>query len=337
MHIYIDESGSFVIPPNGRSKVCAVAALVIPTSRHDELLNEFVQIRDGWGILADEIKGSALDEAKIGDVISLLQKYDVLVEICAIDVGKQTEEQLTTYKQLQADKLIENLTPLHQPNVVDDVNRRRDYLLKMSNQLFVQVLCVIQTIGRVIEMATIYYSQRIPKELGEFHWIVDAKDVRVTESEQWWSLMMLPFMEAESITRPMMVLEEGDYSHFQRFVKVWDHVPERQRDVLSDADAPFEVNDVKMIMQESFVFADSKTKDGLQLVDIVASAFTRAMNGTLQKDGWANLGTLIIRRKPHGVRLISLNPNPIVQGKTVTQRNFHGYVMEQIDKNTKSI
>jgi hypothetical protein len=337
MHIYIDESGSFVIPPTGGSKICAVAALVIPTSRHDQLLNEFIQLRNGWAILADEIKGSALDEAKVAEVISLLQKYEVLVEICAIDVGKQTEEQLTTYKQLVADKLIENLTPQHLPHVVDDVNQRREYLLKMSNQLFIQTLCVMQTISRVIEMATIYYSQRIPQELSEFHWTVDAKDVRITQTEQWWSLMMLPFMEAESISRPMMVLEEGDYSHFQRFVKILDHVPERNKDILCEADAPFEVNDVKMIMQENFVFADSNKNAGLQLVDIVASAFTRAMNGNLQQEGWEDLGTLIIRRKPHGVRFISLNPDQSLQGTTVTERNYQGYVMAQIDRKTKSI
>ncbi len=337
MHIYIDESGSYVIPPNNKPKVCCVAALVVPSSKNGQLLSDFVQIRSRWGIATDEIKGSALDEPKIAEVISLLQKYDVLVDICGIDVGSHTEQQVTTYKHLQADKLIEHLTPQHLPTVIEDINKRRDYLLQMANQLFMQALSIIHLIGRVIEIATIYYSQRIPKELGEFHWIVDAKDVKVTKSEQWWSLMMFPFMETKSITRPIVELEGGDYSYFERFYKTLDSVPERHRDVLNEADAPFEVTDIKMIMQENFTFADSRKYDGLQLVDIIASAFTRAMNGNLKKEGWEDLGKLIIERKPQSISMIMLNPNPLAQGKTITQRSFPGYVMEQIDKKTKSI
>jgi hypothetical protein len=36
-----------------------------------------------------------------------------------------------------------------------------------------------------------------------------------------------------------------------------------------------------MVVRESVTFPDSKDAPGLQLVDIVASAFTKAMNGKL--------------------------------------------------------
>ena len=36
---------------------------------------------------------------------------------------------------------------------------------------------------------------------------------------------------------------------------------------------------------------------GLQLVDILANAFTRAMNDRLRRDGWENLGRLMIRER----------------------------------------
>lgn len=283
------------------------------------------------------MKGSALDEPKIVEVISLLKDYDVIVDICAIDVGSHTEQQVTTFKRVQADKLTDSLTPRHHPAMVEDVNRHRDYLLRMSNQLFVQAFCVILLIDRVIETATLYYSQRIPQELGAFNWVADAKDIKITKSEQWWSLMMLPFTETMSVNKPMMILDGGDYSHFERFRKPLDGVPEHHKDAFDEADAPFEADDLKMILQESFKFADSREDDGLQLVDIVAGTFTRAMNGNLKKEGWENLGTLIVRRRPQSVRMIILNANPPGRGEVTVQRNFHGYVVEQIEKRTKSM
>jgi hypothetical protein len=337
MHVYIDESGSFITPATPKPKVSCVAALVVPSSKNDELLRDFAQIRSKWGVGTSEVKGSALDEPKIAEVISLLKDYDVIVDICAIDVGSHTEQQVATFKRLQADKLTESLTSRHQPTMVEDVNRHRDYLLRMSNQLFVQAFCVILLIDRVIETATLYYSQRIPQELGAFNWVVDAKDIKITKSEQWWSLMMLPFVETMSINKPMMILDGGDYSHFERFSKTLDGVPEHHKDAFDVADAPFEADDLKMILQESFKFADSRKDDGLQLVDIVAGTFTRAMNGNLRKEGWENLGALIVRRRSQSVRMITLNVNPPARGEVTVQRNFHGYVVEQIEKRTKSM
>jgi hypothetical protein len=283
----------------------------------------------------DEVKGSSLGESKIAEVISLLKNYDVIVEICGIDVGSHTQPQVTTYKHLQADKLTESVTPQHQPTMIEDVHRRRDYLLKMSNQLFIQASCLILLIDRVVETATLYYSQRIPQDLGEFHWIVDAKDKQITKSEEWWSLMMLPIIEAMSIKNPMMTLEGGDYSYFKRFNKTLERVPEHHQDIIDNADAPFEASDLKMIMQESFKFADSRTNEGLQLVDIIASAFTRAMNGNLKKEGWEKLGELIIGRKPQSIRMIMLNTSPPDKTKVIVQRNFHGYVIEKIEERAK--
>jgi hypothetical protein len=49
VHIYIDESGSFITPATPKQKVSCVAALVVPSSKNDELLRDFAQIRPQWG------------------------------------------------------------------------------------------------------------------------------------------------------------------------------------------------------------------------------------------------------------------------------------------------
>lgn len=338
MHIYIDESGGFMTSPTLQSKVSCVAALVVPSCQNDQLLGDFRELKSSWGTSDEEAKGSSLSEAQVAAVISLLTRYDIILDICGIDVGSHEERDVTGFKNGWANKMTESLTPEHLPFVVEDIHKKKDFLMAMSNQLFVQSLSVISLVDRIVRMATLYYSLRIPKELSSFSWIVDAKDIIVTEPEKWWSIMMLPVMETQSIQEPMLMVEEGDYSFFDRFRKVLNEIPLRQKGFRHKPPGPFEVTDIKMVMQEKFAFADSKTSDGLQLVDILASAFTRAMNGNLQQSGWGDLGSLIVRRKPYGIKWIMLSANPPAEsGVSITKRNFHGYVMEQIDKKTKAI
>ena len=49
-------------------------------------------------------------------------------------------------------------------------------------------------------------------------------------------------------------------------------------------------------MLGSLHFESSMENTGLQAADIVASALTRALNGSLQIEGWRDLGRLLIRR-----------------------------------------
>lgn len=337
MHVYIDESGIFVTPRDKKPKVSCVAALIVPSSKNEEVLNEFAKIRSRWSLDTEEVKGRQLNESKIAEVISMLREYDVVVEICAIDTGSHTEQQVADFKEVQARKITEHLTPEHQQTMIEEANKYGDYLMNMSNQLFAQSFAMILLIDRVIETATLYYCQRMPEELGEFHWIVDAKHISITKSEEWWNTMMLPMMETKAATKPMMMLEGCDYSYLDRFSKTLERAPDHLRDRVDDPDAPFEAYDAKAIMRESFCFQDSKTHPGLQLVDVIASAFTRAMNRTLQKEGWQSLGSLIVKRKPQSVRMIVLNIDPKLTGEIIRQRNFHGHVMEQIEKMTKSM
>jgi hypothetical protein len=335
MHIYIDESGSFMIPKVKKPKVSCVTALIIPSSKNEKVLNEFIKIHSAWGFGSDEIKGSKLDEAKMAEVISFLRDYDVLIEICAIDIGSHSEKQVTDFKHTQADDIIKNFTPEHQSTMLEEANKYRQYLLDMPNQLFVQSFSMILLIDRLIETTTLYYCQRLPQELSEFHWIVDAKDIKVTKSEEWWNTLMLPMIETKSAKEPMMILEGGDYSYFDRFSKTLHAAPDHLRDDIEDPDAPYEAFDIKAVMQESFTFGDSKKYPGLQLVDIIASAFTRAMNQTVQANGWGNLGSLIAKRNPQSVRMIMLNTAPGLTGKAITSRNFQGYVLKKIEEKTK--
>ena len=333
MHIYIDESGNFIIPPNSRSKISCVAALVIPSASHEEILKEFLYIRSSWGSIQDEIKGSSLNETQMAEVLSLLQKYEVLVDFCAIDMGLHTEQQVKDFQHTQADELIKHLTPTHQPTLVKELHLARQYALNMPSQLFVQAITLINLIDRLMETAIMYYCQRLPEEIGSFHWVIDAKDIGITKFEEWWKSLICPVIETKSLNKPMLILKTGNYSYFDRFSRTLVNIPDHWKDDIGSQNTPIKAPELKAIMLESLVFESSKNYLGLQLVDFVASAFTRAMNNTLQIEGWEKLGSLLIKRARLTIDLIQLRG-----GVTNTPtHSFYRNVILQLESKAKSM
>ena len=80
MNIYVDEAGLFVPPKTGH-RYSLVLALVIPTANEEELLYEFLRLRDGWPNKAVEIKGSKLNESQAAEVLSKRPKCTVLPSV----------------------------------------------------------------------------------------------------------------------------------------------------------------------------------------------------------------------------------------------------------------
>jgi hypothetical protein len=116
MHVYIDESGNFISTP--QSRVSCVAALAIPSERKDALFAAFAQRRQQFSAGVDELKGSALTEKQVAGVISLLLAHGALLEVCAIDMGIQSDAMTEGFKAKQADEILAHVTPKHQPSVV---------------------------------------------------------------------------------------------------------------------------------------------------------------------------------------------------------------------------
>ena len=291
MHIFIDESGNFTIPNNTKSKISCVTSLTIPDEYLEKVNESFLYLRGSWGY-GNEVKGSKLNEKQISDVILLLRNYDVLVEIICLDVAAHSKESVDKYKEGQANKLLEHLTEEHHERLVTQLHEYRDRLINMPNQLFLQAMISIQLIERTLQNSTYYYSQRMPKELAEFSWIVDAKNANFnkTDYEELWSTLLMPILETNF---KLGKLKNGDYSYFSRYDVAFKDMTEHQKKLNHGNSVG--ATDIKKLIYESLLFDDSSSIIGLQLVDIIASAFSRAMNGNLGLKGWRHLGYLMIQ------------------------------------------
>ncbi len=303
MRIYIDESGNFQIPYGREYLLSLVAALVIPQTEEAGVFDDFMRLRDNWGISASEIKGSRLDEARFAEIFKVLNSHDLVLEFVAIDMAWHTKSDLTEFKQLQAQRILDSLTPQHQATLFAEMKAVSDIVEKIAIQSFVQAYLTIELINRVFQTATLYYSQRIPEELGRFDWIIDRKDRQSTTMERLWTTLITPIGQTRAFEKPFITLRQGDYRYFNRF-RLRTDASDRSKDVqwLNEniafpmrSSAGSRIIDMKKVLQESFRFADSKNELGLQLADIVASACRRAFNGNLQKCGWEELGRLLIK------------------------------------------
>lgn len=306
MHIFIDESGPFVVPKTDKWSVCCMAALVIPDSHYIEIVENFKALKSVWNAEGKEVKGKELNEREISSVIQMLGRYDVLFEATTIDMGLQSDDAIGRHKEAQAQNITENLTSAHHPSLVEESTQLQFKLRQLSNQLYIQFVLGVALLGKALQDATLYYVQRRPAELGCFRWVIDAKDKTTTGYEVLWLNMIRPILMSQSFEQPLNMLKGADYSSFQKFQGVLPKVPEFLMGVVNER-TPYEYTDITKLLRD-LEFRNSEEEPGIQLVDILCNALRRAMNGNLRRHGWETLGCLMVRSQKGSnvIRMIDL-------------------------------
>jgi hypothetical protein len=336
MHIYIDESGVFNIPTYRKWSVSCVGALVIPDSNKDEIFKGFKKWRRAWGYFEGEIKGRALNENEIASLIEFLAGFDLILEITAIDMVMQSHQGIVKHRFAQTDAFTENLTDQYHPNFVKQVKELQQKLRKLANPLYVQAICTFKLLYSVFQKATLYYVQRKPHELSDFHWIIDAKGKDLTPFENIWTTIVLPVLQSESLRNPFITLTGADYSYLEKFFHTKEQTPGYLRYAIGDK-SPFHYVEINEIFKRYLRFEQSHKNTGLELVDVLTTSVRRAMNGNLQFEGWGNIGRLMItsERGTNTIRLIDLCGRPRPKyGKTYPP---YWDVVRTIDRSCKPL
>ena len=178
---------------------------------------------------------------------------------------------------------------------------------------FVRVRRAVQSLTRRLGTATCFRHEWVNTE--KTLPILRPKDVKPTRYEQVWQRVVCPLLQTRSLDEPMARIIEFDYSAFDRFnMKMPDHLlPHLPKDRPGGREGGG-VN-LRLLLRESVSFPDSRDDPGLQLADIVACAFTKAMNGKLPPTVWRLLGPLMVER-PHReptARLVALGDGPRIR------------------------
>lgn len=200
----MDESGLFANPDKESHAPLCVAALVIPTACHQEVLDRFQSLKTLWGASDAEIKGSKPDETDFHAALTLLaeREFDSLAFFEVMDFGLQKSESVANHKRLQADTLIKNLTEEHQPTLIAQLHEMRSTMLSLPEPLYVQLILLTHLVRKVFQTGSLFHAFRTPEELGTFEWIIDAKDKSRTEYEELWRLCLLPWIQSRPMKEP---------------------------------------------------------------------------------------------------------------------------------------
>lgn len=180
---------------------------------------------------------------------------------------------------------------------------------RLSPQLYLQVTCQFQLVLATLRQALLYYPQRQPAALGRFRWRVDQKDERQSVFERSFHDLAGPMLQSMTITEPTPLLKGADYRHLARFFPE-EGPPSYLKEVYGiEVDMGFSGS---QMMREDFEFVDSRTSDGVQVVDLLASGLRRCLRGGFsdQPAAAAFLGALMVQA-PHGqppIELLSLTP-----------------------------
>ncbi|TWB19557.1 hypothetical protein FBZ99_101330 [Rhizobium sp. ERR 1071] len=305
MHIFIDESGTFAGVGSGKPAVSAIGALILTSYSLPKLFNRYQQLRTNFPKRNGEVKGSLLNEMQVAAVVELLRKNDAIFCASMIDLGVHNADDITAHRDGRSASLSANLTNGHTQELRDGVAALQARMAGFPDQLYVQSVVMTDLLFRVMQEMILYHCQRFPKELAEFHWVVDAKHpAAVTDWEDWWYKTLMVWLQAMSIERPADLLPGGDYRHFERFFIA--EVPEYLRDKVPPGDRTRGAGvNLQLMYGESFRFS-SDPEAGLELVDIATNALRRALVGNLGQSGWLPLRRLMIHRSDLYVKPVGL-------------------------------
>jgi hypothetical protein len=305
MHIFIDESGNFSGTEAGDSAVSVLGALMLETARLPKLFGKYEKLRRGLPKSGSgEVKGSLLNEKQVAAAIEMLRRNGAVFCASMIDMGDHTSADVERHRTQRGDSLTRGLTDKHTSELQAAVADLKTRMLRFSDPLYAQMIVTTDLLYRVLEEMIGYHCQRNPKELAEFHWVVDGKQPGlVTDWEEWWSKTIVIWLQAMSVERPCGFFKEGDYAHFQRFRM---GIPDYLKEHLPDGDkAGRSATNLHLLFTESFRFS-SEIEPGLELVDIVTNALRRSLVGNLGEEGWLILRRIMIHRGDVYVQPVSL-------------------------------
>lgn len=281
MHVFIDESGTFI--GHQPRSISVVGALAIPDGNLPRLKKKYARIRKSLLTGDGEVKGRDLDAGQIDRVVRLIKDRDAIFEVTALDLALHTATGVAAYQQrLVAD--MEQLFPTMPEALRERVAEASRYITQIPAQLFLQSLVTFDLMHRMIGHSALFFSQRKPYALGRFNWIIDGKDPqRVTNWENWLRFYARGALASLSARDPAPRPEprEGALLNFTCFDKAHTGKIGDQYGI----DPALLLNHVRF---------SSEIEMGLEIVDILSNATRRMLRLELDRAGWINMHKLMI-------------------------------------------
>ena len=333
MNVYVDESGSFAFSKqsNGWNVVAAIAAAESARSVLRDAL-QTLRITSG-GLPLHEVKLNRVNESSYLAFLHRLDRKDVLLFATATDAGLNTEERVAQHQSIQVSKIRDTISRMRYESGRAGLRALADDINGLSPQLYVQLVCQAQLIDDVIRCAINYYAQRRPQALRSFRWRIDQKNADKPTFEHTFERIVPPLLQSKSIRHPFEAVREFNYSHMTKFRFEGDKAPDYLQ---TEYGLPaMEGFDLGKILRTDMSFVDSRSSDGVQVADLLASGLRSLLRGKFgdNRSIASALGNLMLqnRRGHYPISLVTLSD---VEGKA---SGYVSSIVRQFASNSKAM
>ncbi len=307
VNIFIDESGSFVWHPK-RDSWSVVVAVAVPESSRRGLAEAVARLRRSQAFHSAEIKLPQLGESRYVEFLDVLAKIDLVMFATATDSGLNTPGLVGAHRDAQVADVRSNISRMKYEGGRAGMAILAEQLESLPDQLYVQLLCQVNLIYDLIGRGINYYAQRRPATLREFRWRIDQKNTTKTNFEEAFEKLAPALLQTRSIREPFSWVREFDYRHFVSYDFEDGQKPDYlQRDY---GFPPMDGFNVQKLFRGNLKFVDSKSLDGVQVADLLASGLRRALKRSFDDplSVARRLGRLTVQnvRGRQSVNLISL-------------------------------
>lgn len=300
MNICIDESGTFVYTSAQDSWNC-VAAYVYPETDRRSITELMLQFKRRIGVNRNsEIK---LREVSESDYLWLLVKLNSLEGVLyavATDASLNTVDVIKQHQIEQVNKILKPIPLMHYEEGRQGLRDLAEKVACLPAQLYVQMISQVQLVISVLHSAVLYFVQRRPQTLSRFRWRIDQKNSEKTAYEEAFSQLLPVFLQSASLREPMIMLNEANYSWFDRFYFPRGEEPTYLQDEygITSNDADGRKLNIGKVVRENAEFVDSKVNLGVQVADLLASGVRRCLRNNFARNDTAAhlLGSLMVRR-----------------------------------------
>ena len=310
VNIYIDESGSFVSATRTESWN-AVAAVIAAESARGDIRRALSRLRGSANLQASEVKLNDLSESQYLDFLASLHRPDLVVFATATDAGLNTSALVEEHQRVQVANVRKNIARMKFEGGRKDISLLADQLEALSPQLYVQLVCQVNLLHDITKRSITYFVQRAPASLREVRWRIDQKNTEKTVFEEAFEKIAPPLLQTRSFDDPMIMVEGFDYSDFHQYEFAEGQMPDYLQ-----TEYGLPVRDginVQKLIRGNLRFEDSKSSDGIQAADLIASGLRRLLRRRFKNNAAvaASLGRLTMenQRRKWPVELIAFSPS----------------------------
>lgn len=278
MEISIDESGSFVFNGAKQNSWCIVTAYVTPETEKRKYQAALRKLKIESGFTAyDEVKLHQLTEIKFIQFIEEISSLQGTLFAVATDSSLNNQDNVIKHREAYIESIITNVQHMRFDAGKDALNHLAIQLQKIPLQLYIQLMVQVTLILDVIERAINYYIQRAPGTLKNFRWRIDQKQISSkTDFEDAFEKFCPALLQAISLKKPGYLFSTFNYSVMNEYFYDKGEIPEYLVNKFPSLKNKTAL-DIQKIFIKDLKFINSKSSDGIQIADLMATGLRRLL------------------------------------------------------------